>query len=105
MFDTLQRAVARIAAFAAFVFGALVAVFLAAITLAAGLVIGLVATIAAWFGTRRLRKHLSEAARQGGPGTHGGNDGRVIDIEMREIEPGSTDRHEPPTDSKKRAEP
>jgi hypothetical protein len=68
-------------------------------TLLSGLVIGLVATIAVWFGAR--------SRRGGGPGRSGGpfggfpDDGRqdrrpggtVIDVEMREIEPGSSDGH------------
>ena len=90
MLVTLQRAIARVAAVAALVLGATVALFLAAITVVAGLVLGLIASLAAWFGLRANRR-----AGSGFPGTGGQAGpqrrdsstptGTVIDVEMREI--------------------
>ena len=79
MMQTLQRLLARIAAVTAIALGAVLGLMLAGFTLVAGLVVGLVALIAAWFGARSLR----------GPGAAGGTERRdvtVIDVEMREID-------------------
>ena len=62
MMQTLQRLLARIAAVTAIALGAVLGLMLAGFTLVAGLVVGLVALIAAWFGARSLR----------GPGAGGG---------------------------------
>jgi hypothetical protein len=96
MIAMIQRALARVAAIAALLLGAALAVVLGLFTLLSGLAIGLVAAIAAWFGMR---------GRRGGPQGPGGGpfgagsggrrpEGTVIDVEMREIEPGATRRPE-----------
>jgi len=97
MIHSLQRLLARIAAVAAILLGAALALVLAIFTLFAGLVIGLFATIAAWFATRsRGGQPRSGPGPFGRPDsrppaqTQGRPDGRrddtVIDVEMREID-------------------
>ncbi|TXL66985.1 hypothetical protein [Zeimonas arvi] len=92
MIAMLQRALARVAAVAALLLGAALAVVLGLFTLLSGLAIGLVAAIAAWFGARG-RRSASQGPADGpfGRGSAGSRPGgAVIDVEMREIEPGST---------------
>jgi hypothetical protein len=92
MIAMIQRALARVAAIAALLLGAALAVVLGLFTLLSGLAIGLVAAIAAWFGARG-RRSASQGPADGpfGRGSAGGRpEGTVIDVEMREIEPGST---------------
>jgi hypothetical protein len=93
MLVRLQRAIARVAAISALILGAVAALFLAAMTLAAGLVIGLVATLAAWFGLR-ARRRAQGVPGAGGPaadrfGPRPERGGTVIDVEMREISSGN----------------
>jgi hypothetical protein len=88
MMDKFQRALARFVALAAILIGATIALMLAAVTLVAGLVVGATVAVAAWFGLRASRR-----AVPGGRGSAGrARDLTVIDIEMRELQPGEQSR-------------
>ncbi|NLD70454.1 MAG: hypothetical protein GX644_16775 [Limnobacter sp.] len=89
MMQTIQRLLARIAAVTAIALGAVLALMLAGFTLIAGLVVGLIAMLAAWFGTRSLR---GPGAADRGPGEAGRREITVIDVEMREIDETPGDR-------------
>ena len=108
MIAMIQRAIARAAAVAALLLGAALAMVLAVFTLFSGLLIGVVATIAAWFGARA--RHDRSQGQSGGGGPFGRRpdrrpEGTVIDVDMREIEPGNVDRAESGPDADSAARP
>lgn len=87
MIDALRTLLRRLAAVAALVVGALLAAVFAALALAAALAIGAALWLAGRFGMRAMRRPQGPAAPRGD---------EVIDVEMREIEPG---RERPATPS------
>ncbi|HWS73621.1 MAG TPA: hypothetical protein VN324_00635 [Quisquiliibacterium sp.] len=85
MIPFLKRLLERAAAIAAFLFGAVLALALAFVTLLAGAVIGLFVTIAAWFGVRSRRSRDGGPAGRPDPGAPADRKDTVIEVEMREI--------------------
>lgn len=83
MIDFLRTLLRRVIAVAALLFGALLAALFAALTLAAALAIGAALWLGNRFGLRATRREPQ------GPEAPRGHD--VIDVEMREIEPGQQD--------------
>lgn len=87
MIDVLRTLLRRIAAVAALAFGVLLAALVATLTLAAALAIG----AALWLGNRFGMRVGRGPAR--GPEPRGD---RVIDVEMREIDPDRPGAEPPP---------
>jgi hypothetical protein len=96
--DKFQRALARFAAIAALVFGALVAITVAIVTVLTGLVIGTLAMAAAWLGMRSRRAVPGARRPAGRPGPR---DLTVIDVEMREVAPGERGGGEEPSSARR----